>query len=298
MTVWLLTGPKRCSAFYAGCVIIVWIIMKHMFRTILSVIGMIICFWAGCFLPLHLRFIGVRYFQPETATMAILLFVFAVTLRIKFRWSLIDFLSGLLAAEVITLLLISFFNGYGIFHYDNLLWFFNLSMFIAPPWIAGLLLGNLWLNGMSLKPEGIRSNARDCASMRIKEQKIKDIDVIEKIKSAFPVKVTTEKGIMIEFEGVEEKFNLDTAHDEFTIYTDTWHYHFADMDMLLTFFKDIFAGTLQIVVKFRGKTPVAHQVQLVKDGKVYVVSQTGILIPLFWRKKSYKTLNYKITAND
>jgi len=68
---------------------------------------------------------------------------------------LIDFLSGLLAAEVITLLLISFCNGYSgsnIFHYSNLLWLFNLSLFIAPPWIAGLLLGSLWLKAASLKP--------------------------------------------------------------------------------------------------------------------------------------------------
>ena len=128
--------------------------MKHMFRTILSVIGMIICFLAGSFLPLHLRIIGLRYLRPETATMAILLFVFAVTLRIKFRWSLIDFLSGLLVAEVITLLVISFYNGYGIslFHYGNLLWFFNLSIFIVSPWIAGLLLGSLWLKSVPLKP--------------------------------------------------------------------------------------------------------------------------------------------------
>jgi len=76
---------RRCLAIYEGGIIIVGSIMKHVFRTILSVMGMIICFWVGGFLPLRLQIIGVRYLRPEAATMAILLFVFAVTLRIKFR---------------------------------------------------------------------------------------------------------------------------------------------------------------------------------------------------------------------
>lgn len=131
------------------------------------------------------------------------------------------------------------------------------------------------------------------------QDKMNDRDkaAITRIRQTFSVTATLiEKGICFEFAGIPEKFNLFTEKDEFIVFTDMWHEHFDNIDEVMTFFDGLFTGRIQIEVKFRGKTPVGHQVQLLKDGKVDIMSQTGSIVPLFWRPKSYKTLKF-ITAN-
>lgn len=128
--------------------------------------------------------------------------------------------------------------------------------------------------------------------------KDQDKEAIAKIQEKYSVSTSQGKhGICVEFAGVQEKFNLSTANDEFTIFTDEWHEHFADIDQVLIFFDGLFAGTIQIVVKYRGKTPVGHQAQVLKKGQIDVVSRTGSLLSLFWRQKSFKTKKYQRTAN-
>lgn len=125
----------------------------------------------------------------------------------------------------------------------------------------------------------------------------RDKAAIAEIQEKWPVTATPgDNEICLEFSGIPEKFNLSTAHDEFTIFTDTWHEHFADMEQLVSFFDGLFTGKIQIVVKYRGKTPVAHQVQVLEDKRVNVMSRTGGLVSPFWRPKSYRTLRYA-TAN-
>ncbi len=123
----------------------------------------------------------------------------------------------------------------------------------------------------------------------------RDRDAVATLQNRFAVKATpTEKSTTLQFAGVPEKFNLSTKNNEFTIFTDAWHEHFADLSELQAFLDGLFSGRIQILVKYRGRTPVGHSTQVLKDGKVSVVSRTATLLPLFWRPKSYKTLNYTI----
>lgn len=123
-------------------------------------------------------------------------------------------------------------------------------------------------------------------------------DAITAIQKKFPVKVVpVDNRLFLEFEGVPERFILAWANQEFTISTSAWHEHFGDLDQLLDFLDSLFSGRIQIVVKYRGETPVRHQIQVLKDGKVNVISQTGALLPLFWRLKSLETLRYVIPNN-
>jgi len=69
------------------------------------------------------------------------------------------------------------------------------------------------------------------------------------------------------------------------------------MDELEGFLGGLFSGTVEIVVTYRGKTPVGHKVRVQKDGGMKVMSRTASLVPLFWRPKSCKTLRYT-TANQ
>jgi hypothetical protein len=121
----------------------------------------------------------------------------------------------------------------------------------------------------------------------------RDKEAIARIREKYFVTTSDGKhGICLEFAGVPEKFNLTTANNEFTVFTDEWHEHFADMNQLMDFFDGLFSGTTRIVLKLRGRTVVGHQRQVLRDGKICVMSRTGSLIPLFWLRKTFKTLNY------
>jgi hypothetical protein len=121
----------------------------------------------------------------------------------------------------------------------------------------------------------------------------RDAQAIQRLQQKYAVAVTqTEKGFGLQFPGVSESFELSTAHGEFTVFTADWHEHFPDIMALEGFLDGLFSGTVEIVISYRGKTPVGHQVRVQGDGGARVVSRTGSLIPLFWRTKTHKTLRY------
>ncbi len=107
----------------------------------------------------------------------------------------------------------------------------------------------------------------------------------------------TPKGIRLQFPGIAESFDLSTAHDEFTLFTSTWHEHFTDMDRLEGFLDGLLSGRVEIVVTYRGETPVGHKVRVQRAYGAEVVSSTGSLVPLFWRAKSCRTLSYKLPTS-
>lgn len=126
----------------------------------------------------------------------------------------------------------------------------------------------------------------------------RDTEVTHRLQEKFGATVTqTPTGIHLQFPGVSEPFELSTAQEEFTIFTATWHEHLPDMDALEDFLDCLFSGRMEIVVTYRGATPVGHQVRVQKDGTTTVMSRTGSLFPLFWRAKSYKTLRYESFSN-
>ena len=106
--------------------------------------------------------------------------------------------------------------------------------------------------------------------------------------------VETPRGLELLFPGMSDSFELSTANDELTVFTQSWHEHFEGIDTLERFLDGLFSGRLEIVVTYRGSTPVAHKVLARRDGKTKVMSSTRILVPLFWRRKSHRTLNYTI----
>jgi hypothetical protein len=101
----------------------------------------------------------------------------------------------------------------------------------------------------------------------------------------------------LEFPGIPHAFEL-SADDELTLFTDSWHEHFDSMESLEAFLDDLFTGALQVIVTYRGSRPVAHRVVAQRDGKSRVVSRTGVLVPLFWRRKSLRTLTYARSSNQ
>jgi hypothetical protein len=121
-------------------------------------------------------------------------------------------------------------------------------------------------------------------------------EAITRLKQNYPITVKSFRDeIELHVAGVQETFHLSVSRRECILFVDAWHEHFDTVDDLVGFLEGLFTGHMQIVVKYRGKTPVAHRVRVVHDGKDHVVSWTGSLLCLFlfWRKKSYKTLDYK-----
>ena len=96
--------------------------------------------------------------------------------------------------------------------------------------------------------------------------------------------------------GKDKKFTVSYSHGEYTVYSDKWHEHFEDLEELEKFIDGLLAGNIQIAIKYRGQTPVGHQVQIIKDRKKHVISQTGSLFSAFWKKNSIEYINYS-TAN-
>ena len=100
-------------------------------------------------------------------------------------------------------------------------------------------------------------------------------------------------GLEIVLAGSAERLTVLVHEDACLCRADEWHVHLHDADALADFLNRLFAGDVQIVVKYRGETPVAHQVQVTEAGRVRVVSQTRLLITPFWRRKSFRTLRYE-----
>ena len=110
--------------------------------------------------------------------------------------------------------------------------------------------------------------------------------------------VETPRGLELHFPGISDSFELSTANDELTVFHSLWHEHFEDTEALERFLDGLFSGRLEIVITYRGITPVAHKVLARQDGETKVMSSTAILVPLFWKRKSQRTLSYTISPNQ
>lgn len=110
--------------------------------------------------------------------------------------------------------------------------------------------------------------------------------------------VEAPRGLELHFPSTTDSFEISTANDELTVFTHSWHEHFEDIDALERFLDGLLSGRFEIVVTYRGRTPVAHKVLARRDGETKVMSSTGTLVPLFWRQKSRRTLKYTISPNQ
>lgn len=120
----------------------------HIIHIAAATLLMILCAVASAFIPPLWQGVSGRDFNPQSATMAILILVLASILRAWRRWPLIEFIGALICAEFFTLCVIAHFSGFtGLELFDsfNLSWLGSMSVFIAVPWITGLLIGSVLL---------------------------------------------------------------------------------------------------------------------------------------------------------
>lgn len=122
----------------------------HLARIFQGALAMFLCALAVgaviSFVPVWPGHSG-RDFRLPGAMMAVLFFVAGFVLRARFRWPVVDLLASLVCAEAIALCVIAGFSGglalEDIFQTFNLWWLGTVSLFIAPPWLAGLAVGSL-----------------------------------------------------------------------------------------------------------------------------------------------------------
>jgi hypothetical protein len=120
----------------------------HVIHTLIATLAMILCAVAATFLPPLWQGVSGRDFRPWGTMMAILILMIAVVLRVGFRWPITELLASLVCAEVLTLCVIAHFTDFTwleLFDSFNLSWLDTMTMFIAVPWLAGLLVGSLFL---------------------------------------------------------------------------------------------------------------------------------------------------------
>lgn len=121
----------------------------HLVRALQGALAMLMCaILAGvlvAFVPIWPSLNGRDFRLPGTM-IAVLIFAVAIVLRGKLRWPVVDLLASLVCVETITLLIIAFFSGLtlpNLFDSFNLRWLGSVSLYIAPPWLAGLFIGGL-----------------------------------------------------------------------------------------------------------------------------------------------------------
>lgn len=120
----------------------------HIIHTVIATLAMILCAVAATFLPQLWQGMSGRDFRPWGVLMALLILLVAVVLRGCLRWPVSELLASLVCAEVFTLCVIAHFSGFtGLELFDpfNISWLGAMNMFIAVPWLVGLLGGSLFL---------------------------------------------------------------------------------------------------------------------------------------------------------
>lgn len=121
----------------------------HLARTSLGTLAIFLCALATgavfAFVPVPAGLNG-RDFRLPGVIMAALTCAVAIVLYGRLRWPPIDLLASVVGAEAIALFIIGLFSGLTGFHlFDsfNLWWLGTGSLFIVPPWLAGLVIGGL-----------------------------------------------------------------------------------------------------------------------------------------------------------
>lgn len=124
--------------------------MKTFYRIVIADLGILLCVVASLFLPTFWDGISSRDFRPYATNAGILIFIFAVILRLRYRWPVKVLVLAIIPVLVITLLCIGSFSGYtgtDLFDRFNVEWFVSLNLFIGLPWLAGIAVASIALSG-------------------------------------------------------------------------------------------------------------------------------------------------------
>lgn len=118
---------------------------------------------------------------------------------------------------------------------------------------------------------------------------------LARIERNYPITIVPDDDLIhVDVEGLHGDFRFSISPSTCAVFTESWHEHFNDSPVdLEALLKGLFSGETQIVVKYRGNTPVAHRTMIIKDDGPSYTSWTGNLVSPFWKKKSYKTFRYE-----
>ena len=112
-----------------------------------------ICIAAGSLLPSFWGDTGGRDFIPQTFNAGILILLVSFMIRSRFKWPGLHMILYLIPSQFIILFCMSYYSGYSLYQlfssfdyfYDFLQWLLLFDIFIAVPWIIGVLTGTLLL---------------------------------------------------------------------------------------------------------------------------------------------------------
>ena len=118
-------------------------------------------------------------------------------------------------------------------------------------------------------------------------------DIARTIQEALPIATfPAERGLRLEIAGVDASLELAIGQ-EFTVFADSWHEHFATRDELMAFLHDLVCGVLQVVVTYQGSRAVAYQIVETGNGAVRIRSSGGALLWSWWRQRNEVVLSYR-----
>ena len=120
--------------------------------------------------------------------------------------------------------------------------------------------------------------------------------VLEEMKGKYPLTIFEEGDLIhLGVKGTNRDFRLTVCKNKSIVFTDVWHIHFGGHCPLTlkSLLEGLFAGTIHVIVKFRGDKPVAQKVKVIQDGEPNYVSWSSALVSPFWRPKSYRTFTYE-----
>ena len=113
-------------------------------KMLIALIGIFLCVVAGLLLAATLgsRFTG-RDFRLSATIAGILIILFSILLRAKYRWSINSLLISLVPVEVVTMYLIMVGSGSYSIDLFNLRWIAGLNLYLALPWFIGISIGSI-----------------------------------------------------------------------------------------------------------------------------------------------------------
>jgi hypothetical protein len=118
-------------------------------------------------------------------------------------------------------------------------------------------------------------------------------DIGRTIEEALPITtVPAERGLRLEIAGVDASLELAIGQ-EFTVFADSWHEHFATRDELMAFLQGLVCGALHVVVTYQGSRAVAYQIVEAGNGAVKIRSSGGALLRPWWRQRNEVVVSYK-----
>ncbi len=114
-----------------------------MLKLIIVFFGILICVITGLFLA-YTFFppISGRDFKLGAMIAGVLITLFSILLRAKYKWSLNFLLVSLIPIELLTILMIMSGSGGFSMNYFNLKWLLGLNFYLALPWVVGIIIGS------------------------------------------------------------------------------------------------------------------------------------------------------------